>query len=161
METINAPLEAPDRALPEIAVRADRATLGLRSWRAVADDGVEFYFELAVALRHGAAIFQSHTARYVIAQRPEPLLQISLELPASAAAGIGWAIGNSHLELAAEPGRMLTPDTPETRALLDRLKVEYSSAHEVFRPGRFSRAGRPPTDLGPGHRHAPAAGSSQ
>ena len=155
METITAPLAAPDCALPEVVVRVDRATLSLRSWRAAAEDGVEFRFELEVALRHGATVFQSPTARYVLGQLPEPLLQIPLDLPSSAAAGIGWAIGNSHLELAAEAERMLTPDTPETRALLDRLKVEYSPAHEVFRPGRFARTGRPPSDLGPGHRHAP------
>ena len=161
MEIITAPLAAPDCALPEVAVRVDRAALRLRSWRAVAEDGVEFRFELEAALRHGATVFQSPSARYVLAQQPEPLLQISLNLPSSAAAGIGWAIGNSHLELAAEAGRMLTPDTPETRALLDRLQVEYSPVHEVFRPGRFARAGQPPSDLGPGHRHAPITRSAQ
>lgn len=161
METITAPLTAPDGNLPEVAVRVDRATLGLRSWQAVAEDGVAFRFELGVALRHGAAIFQTPAARYVINQQPEPLLEISLNLPPSAAAGIGWAIGNSHLPLAAEAGRMLTPDTPETRALLDRLKVAYVPTIEVFRPGRFARAGQPPSDLGPGHRHAADAKPAQ
>jgi len=161
VETITAALTSSDGNLPEVAVRVERTTLGLRSWRAVAEDGVAFRFELAVALRHGAAIFQSPAARYVINQQPEPLLEISLNLPPSAAAGIGWAIGNSHLPLAAEPGRMLTPDAPETRALLDRLKVVYVQTIEVFRPGRFARNGQPPSDLGPGHGHTPDAKPAQ
>ena len=89
METITAPLTAPDGNLPEVAVRVDRATLGLRSWQAVAEDGVAFRFELGVALRHGAAIFQTPAARYVINQQPEPLLEILLNLPPSAAAVTG------------------------------------------------------------------------
>jgi urease accessory protein len=159
--TITAPLTEANPSLPEISVRVDRATLGQRSWQATADDGMPFGLEPAAALRDGTTIFQSTTARYVIKQRPEPLLAISLDLAPSAAAGIGWAIGNAHLELSAEPARMLTPDVPATRALLDRLQVPYTAVSEVFRSGRFSRAGQPARELGPGHRHGTASSNAQ
>lgn len=161
VQIITGPIDGTDGSLPEIAVRVDRATLGRRSWRASADDGKEFGFELVAALRHGSLIFRTTTARYVIAQRPEPLLEISLELAPSAAAGIGWAIGNAHLELSAEPLRMLTPDLPETRALLERLQVRYAEVSAVFRSGRFARAGQPARELGAGHRHAPGSSTAQ
>jgi urease accessory protein len=161
VQSVSSPLTEADPYLPEVAVRVDRATLGRRSWQATADDGMPFSFELAAALRHGSTIFQTKNARYVISQQPEPLLAISLDLAPSAAAGIGWAIGNAHLELSAEPARMLTPDLPGTRALLERLQVRYTSVLEVFRSGRFSRAGQPASELGSGHRHGTASSNAQ
>ena len=70
---------------------------------------MEFGFELAAPLKHGDVFSQSATTRYVIAQQPESVVEVSLDLAPSAAAGIGWAIGNLHLELAAEPARLLAP----------------------------------------------------
>jgi urease accessory protein len=139
--------------LPEIALRVDRLALAKRRWRGAAEDGTEFGFELEAPLRDGETVFQSAEARYVIRQRPEPVLEVSLEVTPSAAAGIGWAIGNLHLELSAETMRLLVPDDPAVRALLDRLRVPYRPGPAVFRPGRFARGLQPPHDLGSSHRH--------
>ncbi len=144
---------SPDPALPEVAVRADRLTLAKRLWRGAADDGREFGFELAAPLKHGDVIFQSESARYVIRQAEEPVVEIALAMAPSAAAGIGWAIGNLHLELSAEPDRLLAPDEPAVRQLLERLKVPFRPTTAIFRPGRFSRGNLPTHDLGPGHKH--------
>lgn len=153
MRLVSEPLTSADPALPEIAVRADRVTLAKRLWRGVADDGTEFGFELGVPLKHGDAVFQTTSARYIVAQHSEPVVEISLTLAPSAAAGIGWAIGNLHLELAAEPTRLLAPDESNVRQLLDRLKVPYRTTTAIFRPGRFARGDQITHELGASHKH--------
>lgn len=153
MQLVSTPLAASDPNLPEIAVRADRLTLAKRLWRGAAEDGREFGFELAAPLKRGDVVFQSESARYVIRQAEEPVVEIALDMQPSAAAGIGWAVGNLHLELSAEPSRLLAPDEPAVRQLLERLKVPFRPTTAIFRPGRFSRGNLPTHDLGPGHKH--------
>ncbi len=150
---IQTTVTSPDPNLPEIAVRADRFTLAKRLWRGRAEDGTEFGFELNGPLRHGDTVFQTPTGRYVIRQSEEPVVEIPLDFPPSAAAGVGWAIGNLHVALSAEPTRLLAADEPAIRQLLDRLKVPYQPTTAIFRPGRFSRGPLPTHDLGPGHQH--------
>lgn len=153
LQLVHAPVADPNPALPEVAIRVDRTTIAKRLWRGTADDGTEFGFELDTPLRHGDTVFQTATARYVIRQAEEPVVEIPLDLPPSAAAGIGWAIGNLHLELSAEPTRLLAADEPAVRQLLERLKVPYRQTAAIFRPGRFARGAQPTHDLGPSHRH--------
>ena len=153
LQLIHAPLPAPDPALPEIALRADRITLDKRLWRGLEEDGMEFGFELDAPLKPGEVVYQSPSARYVIHQQPEPVVEIALEMAPSAAAGIGWAVGNLHLELSAEPTRLLAPDEPAVRQLLERLKVPYRPTTAIFRPGHFARGNLPTHELGPSHQH--------
>ena len=153
MHLVQTPVAAPNPALIEIAVPVDRLTLAKRLWRGAAADGTEFGFELSAPLPHGDAVFESTTARYVIVQRPEPVVEISLAVAPSAAAGIGWAVGNLHLELQAEPARLLAPDEPAVRQLLARLNVPFAVTTAIFRPGRFARGAQPTHDLGPSHKH--------
>ena len=153
MQLIHAALTTVDGSLPSIALRADRITLAKRLWRGTAEDGTEFGFELDKPLRPGDPVWQTTAAKYVIHQYEEPVVEISLELPPSAAAGIGWAIGNLHLELQAEPTRLLAPDEPAVRQLLDRLRVPFRPTTAIFRPGRFARGAQPGHELGPSHRH--------
>jgi urease accessory protein len=155
MILITAPVPQPDSALPEIGLRVERRTLAKRLWRGTAEDGVEFGFELEAPLRHGAVFYQTPTVRYLIAQEPEPVLEIVLDLPPSASAGIGWAVGNLHLEFSSEPTRLLTPDEPAARQLFERIQIAYRPATAVFRAGRFAR-GTPaalPHELGSSHKH--------
>jgi urease accessory protein len=153
VQLIQTPVAAPNLALAEIAVRADRITLAKRLWRGRADDGQEFGFELVGPIRHGETAFQSATARYVIQQTVEPVVEISLAIAPSAAAGIGWAIGNLHLELSAEATRLIAADEPAVRQLLERLKVPFTATTAIFRPGRFVRGDKPVHELGPSHQH--------
>jgi urease accessory protein len=154
LQLVQSPAVSSKAALPEIVIRTDRITLAKRIWRGVAEDGREFGFELTSRLNDGDVVFQSDLVRYVVRQNPEAVLELSLAIAPSAAAGIGWAIGNLHLELQAEPTRLLVPDEPAVRQLLDRLKVSFTQTNAVFRPGRFAR-GHPSTsdELGPSHRH--------
>src|SRR3954464_6792096 len=98
LQLINAPLALPNQSLPEVALAVERITLAKRIWRGKAADGTEFGFELERPLRNAEAFWQTATARYVIAQQPENVLEIDLAIAPSAAAGIGWAVGNLHLE---------------------------------------------------------------
>jgi len=152
LQLINAPLTSPNPALPEVALSVERITVAKRIWHGTAADGTEFGFELERPLRHGEAFWQTATARYVIAQQPESVVEISLEVAPSVAAGIGWAVGNLHLELCAEPTRLLALDEPAVRQLLERLQVPFKSTVAVFRPGRFAR-GAAAHELGPSHKH--------
>lgn len=160
MILVQQPVARPDSALPLVAVRVDRQKLAKRLWRAVADDGVELGCELERPLQPGDTLHQTSSARYVVTQEPESVLEISLEgLPSSAVAGVAWAIGNLHLELMSEPGRLLTLNENAVRRLLDRIGISYRETKAVFRPGRFARGDdknneAPPThELGPSHKH--------
>jgi urease accessory protein len=156
MLLVTASLTTPDLALPVVELRTDRRTLAKRLWRGVAADGSEFGFQLARPLAPGDTIYQTASARYEIVQEPEPVLEIPLAgLPASATAGIGWAVGNLHLEFSSEAARLLTPDEPAARQLLARIQISYTPTTAVFRPGRFKRSVTTPLvdDLGPSHRH--------
>lgn len=153
MQLITAPLSVPNQALPEVALTVARLTIAKRLWRGVAADGVEFGFELTRPLRHGENFWQTPTQRYVVQQLPEALVEISLEMAPSAAAGIGWAVGNLHLEFCSEPTRLLALDEPAVRQLLERLQVPFKTTTAIFRPGRFARGNLPTHELGPSHRH--------
>lgn len=155
MHIVRAIVSDPNLSLAAIPLRADRITLAKRLWRGTAADGADFGFELSSPLKHGDTFHETATppARYVIDQIPEPVVEISLDLAPSAAAGIGWAIGNLHLELQAEPNRLLAPDEPAVRNLLDRLKVPFRQTTAIFRPGRFARGAQPTHELGPSHQH--------
>ncbi|HEY4299618.1 MAG TPA: urease accessory protein UreE [Candidatus Didemnitutus sp.] len=153
MQIVTVAVSSPDSTLPECALSAARHDVMKRRWRGTAADGAEFGFDLEKPLRHGAVFWQTDTVRYVLRQQPEPVVEIALDLPASAIAGVGWAIGNLHLELAAEPTRLLAPDEPAVRQLLDRIGIACRPTTAIFQPGRFARAQQAPHELGPSHRH--------
>jgi urease accessory protein len=149
-----APTEGSDLAV--VPLKVERRVLAKRLWRGTAADGVEFGFELAAPLRHGDVFYRSATGRYAIEQGPEPVLEVLIgELPASATAGIGWAVGNLHLEFSSEAHRLLTPDEPAARQLFARIQIDYTPTIAVFRAGRFKRSVSTPLvdELGPSHKH--------
>lgn len=153
LSLIHRALADPDLSRPAVALPADRFTLAKRRWRGTAADGVEFGFQLEAPLKHGDVFWQSTSSRYVIEQQPEPVIEIALDIASSAAAGIGWAIGNLHLELSAERTRLLAPDEPAVRQLLARLQVPYRTSAAIFRPGQFARGEQVTHELGASHRH--------
>lgn len=153
---VHSSVSASDPILAAVVLRTDRRTLAKRLWRGVAADGTEFGFQLSKPLQPGDTFHQTATTRYMIEQEPEPVLEIPLEgLPPSATAGIGWAVGNLHLEFSSEATRLLTPDEPAARQLFARIQIPYTPVTAVFRPGRFKRSITTPLvdDLGPSHKH--------
>ncbi len=157
MYLINQAVAQPDFTLAKIPVRLDRQKLAKRLWRAVAEDGVEIGCELERPLQPGDTVYQTAQARYVVTQEPEAVLEITLAIAPSAAAAIGWAIGNLHLELMSEPERLLALDDKAVRRLLERLGVPFRETLAVFRPGRFARGDNSKKDqvdeLGASHKH--------
>ena len=153
MQLVSGPVPSPDVTLPAVVLRVERLALAKRLWRGTAADGREFGFELGAPLRHGDVFWQATAARYVVEQLPEPVVEVSLAVTPSAAAGIGWAIGNLHLELSAEADRLLAPDEPAVRQLLGRLQVPFKPTTAIFRPGRFVRGNRNVDELGTSHKH--------
>ena len=110
-------------------------------------------FELERPFKPGDTLLQTPTARYVLRQIPEPVLSVSLDMAASAAAGLGWAFGNLHLEASTEPGRLIVADSPVARRLLDKLGLPFVADLLVFRPGHFARGPLPAHEFGPSHQH--------
>ena len=153
MQLISGPVIAPDASLSETILTVDRLTLAKRIWRGVAEDGAEFGFELTQRLQPDDTFWQTSVARYLVRQQPEAVLEVALEMAPSAAAGIGWAVGNLHLELQSEPSRLLALDEPAVRQLFGRLSVPFKPTTAVFRPGRFARGNLSTHELGPSHKH--------
>lgn len=156
LQLVHASVGQPDVTLPVVELRVERRTLAKRLWRGVAANGAEFGFDLERPLKHGDTVFQTGAARYVIAQEPEAVLEVLIgELPPSATAGVGWAVGNLHLEFSSEATRLLTPDEPAARQLFARIQIEYHPTTAIFRPGRFKRSVDKPLvdELGPSHKH--------
>lgn len=152
MNLVHAALASFDGALPEVAIRVDRLKLARRLWRAAADDGAEFGFELEVPLRHGDVVWAGGHARYVIRQSAEPVLEMALDASPEAAAILGWAVGNLHFVIEARADRLLAPDDPALRQMLARLGIGFRATTEVFQPHRFASA-----LAGHGHTHGEVA----
>jgi urease accessory protein len=148
MLLVRAPLAAKDETLDEISIRVDRQKLAKLLWRAAADDGTDFGFELKEPLRHGDLVWRTARSRYAVRQAPEPVLEIPLDVTPDAAAFIGWAVGNLHFAIEAQPARLLAPDDSGLRQSLDRLGIHYHESVEIFQPHRV--AGKL---IGHGHGH--------
>ena len=136
MEIIHRELHvhAGDHAgLPLVPVRADRRTLAKTRWRALAEDGTEFGFDLAQPLRHGAAVFQNDRARYVIEQRPEGLLRVPVADPTEAAR-LGWMIGNLHFPAQVRDGGIFVEADQAVRQMLAREHIPFEETEGVFQP---------------------------
>jgi len=140
MHLIPAPLASWDPALPAVFITLDRRRLARRLWRATADDGTEFGAEVEAPLKHGDVVWAAANARYVIQQAPEPLLELPLAVEPAAAAVIGWAVGNLHCAIEAREDRLLAPDDPGLRLVLERLGIRYDERADVFRPHRLAES---------------------
>ncbi|HYD83580.1 MAG TPA: urease accessory protein UreE, partial [Opitutus sp.] len=71
LNLVHFPVADPDPTLAEVALRVDRIVIAKRIWRGVAEDGVEFGFELERPLKDGEVFWQTAKARYVVRQEAE------------------------------------------------------------------------------------------
>lgn len=144
MQIINDHLPEWDKSLACLVLPVDRLTLARRRWRGAASDGAEFGFDLEHPLAHGDIFHQSDVASYRIAQQPEPVLELQWSTPTEAARA-GWLIGNLHFQIAIAAQKILAPDDPAIRQMLEREGIGYRTADEIFEP------------LGGSHSHGHAA----
>lgn len=126
------------RSLPAQRIAVERLTLAKRRWRGVAEDGREFGFDLTAPLPDGAAVFQSDTAVYFIAQKYEPVLEVrSSEFgdgKSGDAARLGWMIGNLHFQIEIAGEIVRVTDDPAVRQLFEREGIACTACKRVFHP---------------------------
>jgi urease accessory protein len=134
MIVVRAPMDVPGTGAPT-SLLIDRLTLAKRRWRATASDGREFGFDLEEPLHDGAPFHQESGALYLIAQQPEPVLEIALSSP-SKSARLGWLIGNLHFSLQLDGDLIRVPDDPALRQLFAREHIHFTEASHVFHPER-------------------------
>jgi urease accessory protein len=141
MQLIHDHLHDWNHELPATPLRVPRETLAKRRWRAAADGGVEFGFDLEHPLGDGEVFHQTETAIYVIEQLPEPVLELSLPADPGAGARLGWMVGNLHFPIEVVPGALRLVDDPALRQLCEREHLAFTACERVFHP------------LGGGHSH--------
>ena len=131
-------LEASPRPVEEqVRLRAERRMFLKRRWRASAEDGLEFGFDLAGRLHSGAVIHRTEAVDYVIVQEEEPVYEIRLANAAQAAL-IGWKIGNLHFPVQIGEGWVrVTRDLAVTQ-LGEREGWVMSEAEVIFNPLRVT-----------------------
>ena len=131
MILIHSALSTPHH-LPYTALRAERLTLAKRRWRGTAEDGIEFGFDLAAPLTHGAAFYSSDSRLYLIEQKPESVLEVALIPKLPAVARLGWTIGNLHFPIEVTDEVVRVPDDSALRALFERQGIQFTVAERVF-----------------------------
>lgn len=146
---IDRPLSHFPPGKARIELEADRATLAKRRWRGAARDGAEFGFDLAHPLEDGAVFFENEAAAYVIAQKPEPVLEILLGDPVHAAR-LGWSLGNLHFPVEIDGLLLRVVDDIAVRIYLERDHVPFTPRLHLFHPLKTSAHGH---DHGHGHGH--------
>jgi urease accessory protein len=138
MQIVNRALAQFEAWRPTVRIPVDRLVLAKRRWRGVAEDGTEFGFDLEKALTDGDAIAQTETAIYVLAQKYEPVLEVSSaalgDHSAGAAARLGWMIGNLHFQIEVVGDVVRVMDDSAVRQLFEREGIAYTSCKRVFHP---------------------------
>lgn len=135
MQLITAAQGAPKKPLEAIALRVDRHKLARRRWRACAEDGVDFGFDVPEALQHGDCIFEEDTKAYYIEQEPEACLLVAFTT-SEASAWIGWMVGNLHFKAAFSDSGILVQDDLAVRQMFEREQIDYQQVQRIFQPAK-------------------------
>lgn len=126
---------SPRPAAEQVCLRAERAMFLKRRWRATADDGLEFGFNLETRLTSGAVIHRTEAADYVVVQQPEPVFQLGFATAAQAAL-IGWKLGNLHFPIEIGAGWLRVAPDLAVSQLAEREGWPLAEAVVVFHPLR-------------------------
>jgi len=133
MDLIHAPIPRHDQGVLEVLLRADRLTLAKRRWRGTAEDGREFGFDLAEPLADATPFFYIDGTTYLIAQQPEPVMELALASPAESAR-LGWLIGNLHFSLETTGDVIRVAADSALRQMFLREHISFSECSRVFHP---------------------------
>lgn len=134
MQLIRQTLAHASPAASTIRLPVERLTLAKRRWRGIAEDGAEFGFDLEKPIADGVAVFASEAGVYVIAQKYEPVLEVSLGTKAAGLAKLGWMIGNLHFQIEVTDAVVRVVDDPAVRQLFERESVAFAACKRVFHP---------------------------
>jgi len=117
----------------QIKLVAERRLFLKRRWRAFAEDGTEFGFDLESRLTHGCVFFQTEQLDYVIWQEPEMVYQVAIAEPHFGAL-VGWKIGNLHFPVQIIDGHIRITHDPAIAQLLEREGWPFEEVSVVFNP---------------------------
>jgi len=124
-------------AAEQIALTAERRLFLKRRWRAAAEDGTEFGFDLESRLHDGCVFHQTPGADYVIRQEHELVYTVRPRTPEEAAL-IGWKIGNLHMPVEITAGEIRAAHDPAVRQLLEREGWPFAESTVMFNPLRVT-----------------------
>lgn len=117
----------------QVTLHAERRNFLKRRWRGIAEDGVEFGFDLENRLVDGCVIFQQNGCDYLVRQ----LLERVYEIPyhsADHAALVAWKVGNLHLPAQIHPDRIHVLHDEAMAQLLLREAWPHSEPEVLFIP---------------------------
>lgn len=127
---------APSSALPpedQITLYAERRQFLKRRWRAIADDGTEFGFDLDSRLTDGCVVFHQDGKDYVVHQVPELVYEVIYQSPAHAAL-VAWRVGNLHLPSQILDDRIRVLHDDAMSNLLGSEGWAYTEPEVLFQP---------------------------
>ena len=127
---------APASELPaesQIVLSAERRQFLKRRWRGVAEDGMEFGFDLESRLTDGCVIFQQEGKDYIVRQLHEPVYEIPIGSPAHAAL-VAWKVGNLHMPAQIFDGFIRVLHDEAMANLLQREGWPYTEPVVLFQP---------------------------
>ena len=126
---------SPRPSEEQVPLRVERRMFLKRRWRATAEDGMEFGFDLAGRLHPGAVIHRTDHADYVIWQEEEPVYEICYK-DAAQAALMGWKIGNLHFPVQIGEGWVRVTRDPAVTQLCGREGWAVTEVEVIFNPLR-------------------------
>lgn len=147
MQLIHDKLPQWNEALPRISVPVERRSLATRRYRAVAQDGADFGFDLEYPLKSGDVFHETSSAVYRLEQKPEPVLEFALGETTTGAARLGWLFGNLHFPMQITERCVRVADDPAVLQVSEREHLRFTASVQVFTPLSGS-AGH-----GHGHHH--------
>lgn len=133
MELITNHLAHGETSKRTTILNTDRRTLAKRRWRAVAEDGKEFGFDLPHPIKNRTPFFETDDTRYEIRQSAERVIRIPFT-DLKQAAYYGWMVGNLHFSADFQEDAVIAENDPAVRQMLERNHIEYSETETVFEP---------------------------
>ena len=117
----------------QITLYAERRQFLKRRWRAIADDGTEFGFDLDSRLTNGCVVFHQDGKDYIVRQVPELVYEVIYESPAHAAL-VAWRVGNLHLPAQILPDRIHVLHDEAMNQLLATEGWTFTEPEVLFQP---------------------------
>jgi urease accessory protein len=117
----------------QVVLAAERRQFLKRRWRAAAEDGTEFGFDLDARLTNNCVIFHRDGLDFVVRQLPETVYQIPFDSPAHAAL-VAWKTGNLHLPAQILDDSILVLHDEAMASLLQREGWKFSEPQVLFTP---------------------------
>lgn len=117
----------------QITIAAERRLFLKRRWRATADDGTEFGFDLDSRLNDQCVIYHQNGYDYIVRQLPETVYEVQFN-SSDHAAMVAWKVGNLHLPVEVLPDRLRVLRDEAMAQLLARELWEFSEPTVIFTP---------------------------